>query len=178
MILLQSLETVRPAPKLLWGSHTVIHITRCQSESPRAWPYDAHGLWVSLWYILRAGHRDNWDASLLNSHLNCSYSWGISTFFFPSPAWMVSSIAIPQIVLCYLSFCTMASFSSCVWDPVMSVWDSMGCMDDMTIGRALVLITTCFHPVLGWRWWAMGISTGCLCALCLWQGITWFCPLL
>ena len=43
---------------LLRGSHTVIHITRRQSESPRAWPYDARRLWVSLGYLLRAGHRD------------------------------------------------------------------------------------------------------------------------
>ena len=29
-----------------------------QSKSPRAWPYDTHDLWVSCWYVLRAGHRD------------------------------------------------------------------------------------------------------------------------
>ena len=32
-----------------------------QSESPRAWLYDARGLWVSHWYVLRAGRRDTYD---------------------------------------------------------------------------------------------------------------------
>ena len=44
------------------GSHTVIRITRRQSESPRAWPYDARGLWVSLGYKGRAGRRDTGDS--------------------------------------------------------------------------------------------------------------------
>ena len=71
------------------GSHTVIRITRRQSESPWAWPYDAHRLWVSLGYMGRAGRRDIVSLKVLSNGLQrredvnafkmgCLSLWGVA----------------------------------------------------------------------------------------------------
>ena len=108
----------------------------------------ASGLRSMAWSHGRDGG-NRWDASSLNNHLNRSYTAGISTFFWPSPAWIASSVAIPLMVVVSSNSRTIFPFSSSDCNPAMTVRESTGCVEDMMMGRAFVSIMASFHPKVG-----------------------------
>ena len=89
--------------------------------------------------------KNYWDASSLKRCLKCLYSLGISTFLFPSPAWMANLVAISLIILWVSNCCMISCLVVSLRVIAITVLLGDGMVNDMTTGRACTSIMALCH---------------------------------